>query len=89
MHRVLIALALVVSVQGAIAAQGDKSAVMAPVHQFVDAFNKGDAKTAAALCATEASIIDEFPPHELVSIGAGFRYNGSAERSLPDCAAQL
>jgi ketosteroid isomerase-like protein len=69
MHRILIAFALAMLLQGTIAAQ-EKSAVMAPVHQFVDAFNKGDAKTAAALCATEASIIDEFPPHEWIGAGA-------------------
>jgi hypothetical protein len=38
--------------------------VIATVHQFVDAFNKGDTKTAASVCAEETSIIDEFPPHE-------------------------
>ena len=62
MHRRFIALALVALAQGPAAAQ-DKTAVMAPVHQFVDGFNKGDAKTAAAACADETSIIDEFPPH--------------------------
>lgn len=42
----------------------DKAAVMGTVHQFVDSFNKGDTKTAAAACAAETSVIDEFPPHE-------------------------
>ena len=51
----------------AAAAQAD---VMAPVHQFVDAFNKGDTTTAAAACAAQASIIDEFPPHEWHGPGA-------------------
>jgi len=37
--------------------------VMAPVHQFIDSFNKGDAKTALAVCASPAVIIDDFPPH--------------------------
>lgn len=69
MHRALIAFVLAVLLQGTIAAQ-EKSAVMAPVHQFVDAFNKGDAKTAAAMCANETSIIDEFPPHEWHGAGA-------------------
>ena len=36
----------------------------APVRQFIDAFNKGDAKTAAAThLASGVSIIDEVPPH--------------------------
>jgi SnoaL-like domain len=39
-------------------------AVMATVHQFIDAFNKGDAKSALALCDSRVSIIDDFPPHE-------------------------
>ncbi len=45
-------------------ASPDKIAVMSVVHQFTDAFNKGDTKTAAAACADQTSIIDEFPPHE-------------------------
>jgi ketosteroid isomerase-like protein len=36
---------------------------MAPVHQFVDALNAGDAKTAAKAYIPAPSIIDEFPPH--------------------------
>ena len=43
---------------------------MVPVHQFVDGFNKGDTKTAAAACADQTSIIDEFPPHEWHGAGA-------------------
>jgi ketosteroid isomerase-like protein len=58
----LIALALALLAQGTTVAQ-DKNAVMAPVHQFADAFNKGDGKTLAATCADQASIIDDFPPH--------------------------
>ena len=38
--------------------------VMAVVLQFVDGFNKGDLKMLSAACAEQASIIDEFPPHE-------------------------
>ena len=38
--------------------------LMAPIHQFIDSFNKGDVKGAAAAnLATGVSIIDEFPPH--------------------------
>lgn len=38
--------------------------LMAPVHLFVDAFNKGDEKTAAkAFAPGKISIIDEVPPH--------------------------
>jgi ketosteroid isomerase-like protein len=37
--------------------------IMAPVHQFVNGFNKGDTKTAFAACASPAAIIDDIPPH--------------------------
>jgi ketosteroid isomerase-like protein len=36
---------------------------MATVHQFVDAFNKGDTKAVVAACAPSTSIIDDFAPH--------------------------
>jgi hypothetical protein len=39
------------------------------VNQFVDAFNKGDAKASLA-CAAETSIIDEFPPYAWSGPGA-------------------
>lgn len=41
-----------------------ESAVMATVHQFVDGFNRGDTKAELATCDAEASIIDDFAPHE-------------------------
>ena len=47
-----------------------QTAVLASINQFVDGFNKGDTKTAAAACADETSIIDEFPPHEWHGSGA-------------------
>jgi hypothetical protein len=46
------------------------AAVMAPINQFVDAFNKGDMKAALAACTEVTSIIDEFPPHEWHGAGA-------------------
>ena len=53
---------LIAAGQGA--AAPEKAAVIAPVRQFVEAFNKGDAKAMAAVCEEQISIIDEFPPHE-------------------------
>lgn len=38
--------------------------VMAVVNQFTNGFNSGDFKLAVAACASPASIIDDFPPHE-------------------------
>jgi ketosteroid isomerase-like protein len=61
MRRVVIAFAVVMAAGPAAASEATD--VVAPVHQFVDALNKGDTKTALATCAAEASIVDEFPPH--------------------------
>ena len=47
---------------------------MSVVNQFVDAFNKGDTKAAAAACADQASIIDEFAPHEWHGAGACLKW---------------
>jgi hypothetical protein len=48
--------------------------VMVTVHQFVDAFNQGDTKAAAATCAAQTSILDEFPPHEWHGAGACLKW---------------
>jgi len=62
--RATIAIVLLTLFAPGMSTAPDKAAVMSQLHQFVDAFNKGDTKTAAAACAAETSIIDEFPPHE-------------------------
>lgn len=74
MKRILIACALVGAVSCSAFAQqkpatSEKTAVMAPIHQFVDGFNKGDVKSALAACADQTTIIDEFPPHTWNSCG--------------------
>lgn len=69
MHKILIALGVAVLAAGQ-AAASEKTDVMASVSQFVDAFNKGDTKAAAAACTDQMSIIDEFPPHEWHGAGA-------------------
>lgn len=69
MRKIFAALAVAILAAGPAAAT-EKSDVMAPVHQFVDGFNKGDIKTALAACADQTSIIDEFPPHEWHGAGA-------------------
>ena len=47
-----------------LAAGGD---VTAPIHQFIDGFNKGDTKSAfAAYASGDIVIIDEFAPHRWV-----------------------
>jgi ketosteroid isomerase-like protein len=75
MHKTLVALAVVLCAAGQ-TSESAKTAVMATAHQFVDSFNKGDTKTAAAACADQASIIDEFPPHEWHGAGACAKWMG-------------
>jgi hypothetical protein len=65
LHRLrafAVTLALVSLTIGATAA-----GPMTPVHQFADAFNKGDAKTMLAACIGATRIIDDFPPHAWMS----------------------
>jgi hypothetical protein len=51
----------------AASAANAESELMAPVHQFIDNFNKGDVKTAAlAFAPTTISIIDEVAPHSWI-----------------------
>jgi hypothetical protein len=65
MRRLAIAFILAASVTRTAASdESEKAAVLAPLHQFVTAMNKGDKETAIAACAIPASIIDEIPPHE-------------------------
>lgn len=78
MHKALTTLALPLLVTLSLgcktthhAASGpEDTAVMAPVHQFIDGFNKGDTKSAVAACTDQMSIIDDFPPHEWHGSGA-------------------
>ena len=57
----LACLAAAASVSAAAAA--GNAALEAPIHQFIDDFNKGDAAGAAAANLPSVSIIDEVPPH--------------------------
>jgi ketosteroid isomerase-like protein len=59
-----LALVLLVAFSAGPIAASQESDVMATVNQFIDALNRNDSKAALAACATQASIIDEFPPHE-------------------------
>jgi ketosteroid isomerase-like protein len=61
-HAMLAAVGLSVALHG-VPASPDSAAIMAVVHQFVDAFNQGDTTAAVAACAKKASVIDEFPPY--------------------------
>jgi len=48
----------------------EETAVLTPVHQFVEGFNAGDTARALAACTSAMSIIDEFPPFEWHGAGA-------------------
>lgn len=58
-----LGIALASSLVGGRAGASDSSDAMAAVNQFVNGFNKGDAKTLVAACASPANILDDFPPH--------------------------
>jgi ketosteroid isomerase-like protein len=53
--------------------------VMKTVRQWVEGLNKGDTKAAIAACASETSIVDEFPPHEWHGEGACARWVSELE----------
>jgi|SRR5579871_196234 len=46
-----------------VAAASEQSDMMAPVHQFVNGFNKNDVKMTVGACAGQTAIIDEFAPY--------------------------
>jgi len=63
MRPLTIALTLAACIAAGPAAAADKDDAWGRVKQFVDAFNKGDAKAAVATCADQAVVIDEFAPY--------------------------
>src|ERR1019366_7953756 len=67
---VVVSLAACAGVATAQTPGASQTAVVAVIHQFVDGFNKGDMKVMAESCADQASILDEFPPHERHGAGA-------------------
>lgn len=60
--KISIALAGVSAMLFATAAHAGDAAVEAPIHQFVDGFNKGDLKAAKATLTAAPSIVDEVAP---------------------------
>ena len=69
MRNLVIIVGTVILAAG-LAAASEQADVMAPVHQFVDGFNKGDINSALATCVDEVSIIDEFAPYRWSGAGA-------------------
>ena len=70
MHKLSFVFAVVVLMAGSSVAFGQRSAVMKPINQFVNGFNKGDTASAMAACSETTAIIDEFPPHVWSGPGA-------------------
>jgi ketosteroid isomerase-like protein len=69
-HAILVAITAV-RLLGAPAGVDDRADVLMALNHFADAFNKGDAKAALALCSEQALIIDEFPPYLWRGTGCG------------------
>lgn len=64
MRKILSAFALIMQSLAAMQVlASERTDAMAPVHQLVDGFNRGDWKSAVEACAASASVIDDFPPH--------------------------
>jgi len=71
MKHFAIGAVLALALAGAARAEPSDSELAAPIHAFIDAFNKGDAKAAAATHApTDLAIIDEVPPYGWRGAGA-------------------
>ena len=54
---------IVLLATGGAAAATPAAELTAPIHAFIEAFDKGDGKTAAATHSANVSIIDEAPPY--------------------------
>ena len=69
MIRMLTALACL-AVLSAPAASAEQADALLPLHQFVEAMNKGDLKAAFAACGDDMSIIDNVAPYGWSGQGA-------------------
>jgi ketosteroid isomerase-like protein len=64
MKSAIVGMACLATLSTASASAAADAQIEAPIRQFIDTFNKGDVKGAAAThLAAGTSIIDEFPPH--------------------------
>jgi ketosteroid isomerase-like protein len=70
MRTTVLAGVLLAGCASASATSAANAQLEAPIHQFVDAFDKGDMKTAAAAYLPSITIIDEVPPHYWQGSGA-------------------
>jgi hypothetical protein len=70
MQKLYFAFAVALLLAGSSVVMGQRTAVMKPINQFVNGFNKGDMQSAMAACSEATAIIDEFPPHTWSGAGA-------------------
>ena len=63
MKLAILGVACVAALSTSSAMAAGNAALEAPIHQFIDDFNKGDSAGAAAAHLPSVSIIDEVPPH--------------------------
>ena len=63
MKSAILGIVCVAALSASPAMAAANAALEAPIHQFIDDFNKGDAAGAAATHLPSVSIIDEVPPH--------------------------
>jgi hypothetical protein len=81
MRQQLIALVLSAGFLVSAQAAAPEAELLAPVHQFVDSFNKGDAAGAeAANVSTGIAIVDEVPPHLWQGAGAFKAWSGDLDK---------
>jgi len=70
MKILLLGMSVAIGMAAATAAMAE-TPLMAPIHQFIDNFDKGDVKAAAkAFAPGGVAIIDEVPPHSWVGAHA-------------------
>ncbi len=73
MRKIVIAFAVAILAVGP-GFSSPKTDAMRTVQQFMDSFNKGDKQAAAATCADNTSIIDEFAPYDWRGAGACMKW---------------
>lgn len=61
MTKIIIACVLVFLSVGT-AGTSEKTDIMTVIHQWVDAFNRGDIKSSLAACADQSVVVDDTPP---------------------------
>jgi hypothetical protein len=63
MKTLILGLVCLTGLSASSVAMAANAQLEAPIHQFIDSFNKGDAKAAQATHVGAPIIIDEVPPH--------------------------